>query len=311
VILSLWVNVLRRSLSPRAITYAKAWDIRYAKAYDIANPYGYGIVNAYDIANANAYAIAYAIAIANAYAIAIAKVNGIAIAIANAIAYLNPKANAYAITIANAYAIAIAKVNGIAIAIANAIAYLNPKANAYAITIANAIAGAEEFKKIKIFKDVNWTKLIAQLTALKDRFADANQSDQIDLAFFDHVLDTWCNALHLNIGIVKLSNEEAEALKDYFYANYLIIQCQAAAVRISAKTWEKIESRMLVVPENSTILEIAEEQKLWELLEAELFPDDEDSPEDIAEIEVARADYKAGEYTTFHQYTTQRARKST
>jgi hypothetical protein len=295
----------------RAITYAKAWDIRYAKAYDIANPYGYGIVNAYDIANANAYAIAYAIAIANAYAIAIAKVNGIAIAIANAIAYLNPKANAYAITIANAYAIAIAKVNGIAIAIANAIAYLNPKANAYAITIANAIAGAEEFKKIKIFKDVNWTKLIAQLTALKDRFADANQSDQIDLAFFDHVLDTWCNALHLNIGIVKLSNEEAEALKDYFYANYLIIQCQAAAVRISAKTWEKIESRMLVVPENSTILEIAEEQKLWELLEPELFPDDEDSPEDIAEIEVARADYKAGEYTTFHQYTTQRARKST
>ncbi len=57
-------------------------------------------------------------------------------------------------------------------------------------------------------------------------------------------------------------------------------------------------------------LEIAEKQQLWELLEAELFPDDEDSPEDIAEIEAARADYKAGEYTTFDQYTTQRARKS-
>ena len=58
-------------------------------------------------------------------------------------------------------------------------------------------------------------------------------------------------------------------------------------------------------------LEIADKQKLLELLEAELFPDDEDSPEDITEIEAARADYKAGEYTTFHQYTIQRARKST
>lgn len=28
-------------------------------------------------------------------------------------------------------------------------------------------------------------------------------------------------------------------------------------------------------------LEIAEKRKLWELLEAELFPDDEDSPEDV------------------------------
>ncbi|WP_371125186.1 hypothetical protein [Microcoleus sp.] len=32
-----------------------------------------------------------------------------------------------------------------------------------------------------------------------------------------------------------------------------MIQCKEAAVRISAKTWEEIESRMLVVPENSTI----------------------------------------------------------
>jgi hypothetical protein len=58
-------------------------------------------------------------------------------------------------------------------------------------------------------------------------------------------------------------------------------------------------------------LEIADKQKLLELLEAELFQDEEDSPEDIAEIEAARADYKAGDYITFDEYTTQRARKST
>lgn len=44
-------------------------------------------------------------------------------------------------------------------------------------------------------------------------------------------------------------------------------------------------------------LEIAEKYRLLELLESELFSDDEDSPEDIAEIQAARTDYKAGDYT--------------
>jgi hypothetical protein len=57
-------------------------------------------------------------------------------------------------------------------------------------------------------------------------------------------------------------------------------------------------------------LGISEKHKLWELLEAELFPDDEDSPEDIAEIQAARADYKAGDYTTFDQYLAQRSNRS-
>ncbi len=57
-------------------------------------------------------------------------------------------------------------------------------------------------------------------------------------------------------------------------------------------------------------IEIAEKHQLWELLEAELFPDHEDSPEDIAEIQAARADYKSGDYTTFDRYMTQRANQS-
>ncbi len=57
-------------------------------------------------------------------------------------------------------------------------------------------------------------------------------------------------------------------------------------------------------------LGIAEKHQLWELLEAELFPDDEDSPEDIAEIQAARADYKAGDYITFDEYRIQRAERS-
>jgi hypothetical protein len=196
---------------------------------------------------------AAAIAIGNAIAKAIA--NAIANDIANSNDWDIPYEIAYAYDIGSAIgsAYAIAKVNAIALAYANLITYLKANTNANAITIAKAIAIAEEFQKIKIFKDVNWTELIAQLTALKNRFPDANQSDRIDLAFLDCLLDTWCNALHLNIEIVKLSNEEARALRDYLSANYIMVECKEAAERISPKTWEEIESRMLVVPENSTL----------------------------------------------------------
>jgi hypothetical protein len=56
-------------------------------------------------------------------------------------------------------------------------------------------------------------------------------------------------------------------------------------------------------------LGITEKHQLWELLEAELFPDDEDSTEDIAEIQAARADYEAGDYMTFDEYRAHRAER--
>ncbi len=56
-------------------------------------------------------------------------------------------------------------------------------------------------------------------------------------------------------------------------------------------------------------LAMTEKRQLWELLEAELFSDEEDSPEDIAEIQAARNDYAAGDYITFDEYHLQRANK--
>jgi hypothetical protein len=57
-------------------------------------------------------------------------------------------------------------------------------------------------------------------------------------------------------------------------------------------------------------LGVAEKHQLLEFVEAELFPDEEDSPEDIAEIQAARDDYRAGDYTTFDRYMTDRANRS-
>jgi hypothetical protein len=72
----------------------------------------------------------------------------------------------------------------------------------------------------------------------------------------------------------------------------------------------KIDISFQSLLEAISSLGIAEKHQLWELLEAELFPDDEDSTEDIAEIQAARADYIAGDYMTFDEYKAQRAERS-
>jgi len=64
----------------------------------------------------------------------------------------------------------------------------------------------------------------------------------------------------------------------------------------------KIDISFQSLLEAISSLEMTEKQQLWKFLEAELFPDEDDSPEDIAEIQSARADYKADNYTTFDQY---------
>jgi len=69
---------------------------------------------------------------------------------------------------------------------------------------------------------------------------------------------------------------------------------------------EKVDILSQSLLEAISSLGIAEKHQLWELLEAELFPDDEDSPVDIAEIQAARGDYEAGDYMTFDEYRLQR-----
>jgi hypothetical protein len=195
-------------------------------------------------------------AIANANAIANTK----AIALANTIAHANANAIAYTITraIANAHVIAHANANAIAIANANAhvhanaIAHVIANANANANTnaIANAITYTRELEELKVFKAINFTVLIARLEALKAKVPDDKQPKEVRRAFAKQILQTLLKAFHLSPELVNLSEEEAEAWKNYFYANYLMMQCKEAAVRVSPKTWEAIEERMLLVPNN-------------------------------------------------------------
>ncbi|MDZ8221879.1 NACHT C-terminal helical domain 2-containing protein [Nostoc sp. ChiVER01] len=126
----------------------------------------------------------------------------------------------------------------------------------YAIAIVNANADAitharnytRELEKLKIFNKVNFTTLIAQLEALEAQVPNDEQSWELRWTFAKHLRQTLLNAFNLTSEMVKLSKEEIKALENYLYANYLIIQCKQAAVRVSPQTWEAIEARMLLAP---------------------------------------------------------------
>jgi hypothetical protein len=203
-------------------------------------------------ASANAIAIAYANALAKANTNANAKANTIALAKANAIAIAKANAFTKAYAFTKVYAIAIANANAnanaiaIAIADANAIAIVDANANADDIAKSNAIA--RQLEELKVFKDVNFTVLIAKLEALKAKIPEKKQPIEAHRTFAKRWLQTWLVAFNLSPELINLSEEEAEAWKNYFYANYLIIQCKDAAVRVSPRTWVEIEERMLLVP---------------------------------------------------------------
>jgi hypothetical protein len=173
-----------------------------------------------------------------------------AVVIAYAYAYAKVYA-ANAIAIANANNIAIANANAIAntIAIANVNAYANATANANAM--ANLIKYIKEVEKLKIYNEnINLTVLLTELSTKNSEIPDINKSIKSHQDFAKELIKTMIKSFNLTAEMVNLSNEEIKALDNYLYANYLIIQCKDAAVRVSRETWEAIEGRMLLPPGN-------------------------------------------------------------
>lgn len=191
-----------------------------------------------------------AVAIANANAIAYAYAYAITYTISNTIFDFFSNANAIAIT----YAIsnAIANANATAYLYTNAIAYAIANIYAYTIAIANTKAifyiGAVE--KLKIF-NLNLTALTNQLEALNTKIPDNKQPREVRENFAKNLTQTLLDGFNLTSNMVNLSKEEIKSLDNYLYANYLIIQCKDAAVRVSRETWKAIEDRMLLPPTNS------------------------------------------------------------
>jgi hypothetical protein len=180
----------------------------------------------------------------------------IAMAIAHGDAYANTYADADACTYANTYADAYADACTNAYGNANTYAYIGAHPNAYvyinaiAENIARAINYTREFGELKIFNNVNLTMLIDEFRELETQIPDVKQPLEKRHIFFRRLHQTLLNAFKLSSDMIDLSSLEAKSLKNYLYANDLIIQCKKASLRVSPQTWEAIETRMLLVQSN-------------------------------------------------------------
>ena len=172
--------------------------------------------------------------------------------IGNAIVNANAKANGIEKLIAYTNAISYANTNAIGHAniIDNAITYVNANTNAIShaitITIKKLVEYTNWLKKWPIYQGIDYAKLIDQLEKFKTQIPDNKESIEIKKAFIDNLFKIWFAAFNTTRETIILSKEEIKTLDQYLYANLLMIQCKDAAVRVSNKTWSKIESRMLL-----------------------------------------------------------------
>ncbi len=104
---------------------------------------------------------------------------------------------------------------------------------------------AEELQQLKIFCNVDFTGLMAQLAVLKTRMPNSRSSAASQQTWQTRITQTWLTALQLDGALVDLSDPELQALEDYLYAHCLMVRCQQAAVRVSPPTWATIEAQML------------------------------------------------------------------
>ncbi|NET53631.1 MAG: hypothetical protein F6K09_34775 [Merismopedia sp. SIO2A8] len=63
----------------------------------------------------------------------------------------------------------------------------------------------------------------------------------------------------------------------------------------------KIDIPFQTLVEALSALGYEEKQKIWEVLDAELFPDDEYSSEELSDVEAAHVAYETGDYITVDQ----------
>ncbi len=122
----------------------------------------------------------------------------------------------------------------------SALAYAN------ALALNKFIDYAQESQKYQIYNKIEFTEIIAFLKKLKTKIPNENQPKETHQTFARNLIKFWLKAFHLTSDMVNLSKEEIDVLDNYFYANWLMVQCKNAAVRYSPETWQEIESRMLL-----------------------------------------------------------------
>ena len=129
----------------------------------------------------------------------------------------------------------------IAMAMITSLSLTSAIASASARAIASASASASA-------SSVDCESLSTKLKDLREQIPSNKATSDEWQNFTDQLLETFLIFFCLDRELISFSRTEAQDLEKYLYATKLIIDCKNAAVRVSRKEWEAIESRLLTVP---------------------------------------------------------------
>jgi hypothetical protein len=97
----------------------------------------------------------------------------------------------------------------------------------------------------QVFHPSTLDVLNARLQELQAQAPNIRKTAATHQEFHQRIFQAWFTTLKLDPTWISLSNDELRKLERYLYANWLIIRCKQAAVRVSPQTWSTIEARML------------------------------------------------------------------
>ena len=119
------------------------------------------------------------------------------------------------------------------------------------LSIENFINFAKDCQKFKIFRYIDFAKVIKALIKLKKQVSNNTKVASDRTIFVNRIIQTWLTTFDFTPKMLDLSELDTKVLDDYIYANLLMVKCKKAAVRVSPEVWKEIESRMLLPVENT------------------------------------------------------------
>jgi hypothetical protein len=103
----------------------------------------------------------------------------------------------------------------------------------------------DELAQHRVFQPAQLEVLTLRLKQLQATAPDVRQPATHHQAFYSRVMQAWFTSLKLDPTWISLSVEEGRKLDRYLYANWLIVACKQASIRVSPQTWQTISNRLL------------------------------------------------------------------
>ena len=110
--------------------------------------------------------------------------------------------------------------------------------------LVDRITLVERIKAAKIFKGVDWQRIVERLKQQQTFIKAARKGEAVEPPQ-ESIHDTWLSVLQIPPKTLTLSSTELQNCVQYLQAVELIVDCKEAAGRVSPEVWDGIEKRFL------------------------------------------------------------------